>query len=52
MAEKTKKKEIDAKKMVCTTCGGSRRLIHKYGLEVCGRCFREVASKIGFKKYN
>ncbi|PKP54644.1 MAG: 30S ribosomal protein S14 [Candidatus Altiarchaeales archaeon HGW-Altiarchaeales-3] len=43
---------MDARELVCTTCGGNRRLIHKYGLEVCGRCFREIASKIGFNKYN
>lgn len=52
MVAKKMKKVMDARKLVCTTCGGRRRLIHKYGLEVCGRCFREIAPKIGFKKYN
>ncbi|MBD3262378.1 MAG: 30S ribosomal protein S14, partial [Candidatus Altiarchaeales archaeon] len=25
-------------------------LIHKYGLNICRRCFREVAESIGFRK--
>jgi len=36
---------------VCRRCGSHRGLIRAYGLNVCRRCFREVASKIGFKKY-
>jgi len=35
----------------CRLCGTSRGLIRKYGLYICRRCFREVASKLGFKKY-
>ena len=34
----------------CVRCGGTRRFIGKYGLNVCGRCFREIAKAIGFKK--
>ena len=36
----------------CRRCGSSRGHINKYGLDVCRRCFREIASKIGFKKRN
>lgn len=36
----------------CIICGRSRGTIHKYGLELCRQCFREVATKIGFKKYS
>ncbi len=36
----------------CRICGTHDRLIKKYGLYVCGRCFREVGPKLGFKKYN
>ena len=25
--------------------------VRKYGLNLCRQCFREVAEKIGFKKY-
>ena len=35
----------------CRICGGSRALIRAHGLQVCRRCFREVAPELGFKKY-
>ncbi len=35
----------------CSRCGGRRGNISKYGLKVCRRCFREIATQIGFKKY-
>lgn len=34
----------------CKRCGGTRRHISKYGLNICGRCFREVAKDLGFRK--
>ena len=36
----------------CILCGSNERVIRRYGLMICGRCFREVASDMGFKKYN
>ncbi|OQX22161.1 MAG: 30S ribosomal protein S14 [Candidatus Altiarchaeales archaeon A3] len=36
----------------CEICKNSRGLIHKHGLNICRRCFREVAESIGFKKYS
>lgn len=36
----------------CRLCGTHDRMIGKYGLRTCGRCFREVAVKMGFKKYS
>ena len=36
----------------CRRCGRIRGHISKYGLEVCRQCFREIATKIGFKKFN
>jgi ribosomal protein S14 len=38
-------------KRVCRNCGNSRALIRKYRLNVCRRCFREMAESIGFRKY-
>lgn len=35
----------------CRICGVSRSLIRAHGLNVCRRCFREIARDIGFKKY-
>ncbi len=47
------KKESKKKKNTptCKICGSHRRVIRKYGLDICGKCFREVARKMGFKKY-
>ncbi len=36
----------------CRRCGRVRGHISKYGLDLCRQCFREIAVKIGFKKYN
>ena len=36
----------------CVRCGRTGGHISKYGLNLCRQCFREVAKKIGFKKYN
>ena len=35
---------------ICQRCGGTRRMIKKYSLNICGRCFREVAKELGFRK--
>ena len=35
----------------CRVCGNARALIRAHGLFLCRRCFREVATDIGFKKY-
>jgi small subunit ribosomal protein S14 len=34
----------------CIRCGNTRAHISKYDLKVCRRC-REIATKVGFKKY-
>jgi small subunit ribosomal protein S14 len=36
----------------CERCGNTRGHIGKYGLELCRKCFREIAGNIGFKKYS
>jgi len=36
----------------CQRCGRISGHIDKYGLDVCRQCFREIATKIGFKKYS
>jgi len=49
---KTKNKRMDARYLRCTVCGAQDAVIHKYGLNMCRRCFREFAPHIGFKKYS
>lgn len=34
----------------CRVCTARQGLIRKYGLNICRRCFREQAEKIGFQK--
>ena len=36
----------------CRRCGQTHAHIQRYGLALCRHCFREIAKKIGFKKYN
>lgn len=47
-----KNPKMDAKNLKCYICGAQRGLIHKYNLGLCRRCFREVANRIGFRKYS
>ena len=35
----------------CRRCGRISGHISKYGLKYCRQCFREIATKLGFKKY-
>jgi small subunit ribosomal protein S14 len=36
----------------CERCGRFNAHIKSYGLNLCRHCFREIATEIGFKKYN
>lgn len=36
----------------CTRCGSMKGVIQKYKLYYCRRCFREVATDVGFHKYS
>ena len=36
----------------CVRCWNVRGHIGKYGLNLCRRCFREIAPSLGFKKYS
>lgn len=36
----------------CKICGRSGGHISKYGLGICRHCFRDHATKLGFKKYS
>ena len=47
-----KKRKIGIAAQKCERCGRFGAHIKSYGLNLCRQCFREVAPKIGFKKYN
>jgi small subunit ribosomal protein S29e len=36
----------------CSHCGSYGHVYQAHGLNLCRRCFRELAPKIGFKKYH
>lgn len=40
------------KKRKCRVCKGNAGLVRKYNLYVCRRCFKDIAGKLGFKKYD
>ncbi|MBW2986596.1 30S ribosomal protein S14 [Candidatus Woesearchaeota archaeon] len=47
-----KERGVGRRKTKCMQCGRCGGHISKYGLEFCRHCFRELAPKIGFKKFN
>jgi ribosomal protein S14 len=47
-----KKRSCGKAKISCRITGTHRGVIRKYGLNVCRQAFRELAKKIGFKKYS
>ncbi len=36
----------------CKRCGTYRGVIRSYDLQICRRCFREVAESLNFRKYH
>lgn len=36
----------------CERCGRIGSHLKQYNLNLCRQCFREIATEIGFKKYN
>lgn len=47
---KERKYGIGTKK--CRRCGRTGGHIGKYGLNLCRQCFRDIAVRIGWKKYS
>ncbi|MDP7324208.1 MAG: 30S ribosomal protein S14 [Candidatus Woesearchaeota archaeon] len=47
-----KERKTGRNNIICVRCGRRRGIIRKYGLYVCRQCFREIALKIGFKKFS
>ncbi len=35
----------------CKRCGQYTALVRKYDIMLCRQCFREIARKVGFNKY-
>lgn len=47
-----KKREFGPGSRKCKRCNRRGAHISKYGLHLCRQCFREIATKIGFKRYS
>ncbi len=49
---KPKERKFGKETRRCSRCGNPRGFIAKYGLNLCRRCFKQIATKIGFRKYH
>jgi len=47
-----KERRTGQNRLRCRRCARSGAFIGKYGLNLCRQCFREIATKIGFKKFH
>jgi small subunit ribosomal protein S14 len=47
-----KKRKVGVASKRCRRCGRTRAHIDSYGLSLCRQCFRQIATRIGFKKYS
>lgn len=47
-----RKRKFGRSAKACRRCGRTAGRVGKYGLNFCRQCFRQIANKIGFKKYN
>jgi len=43
---------VNKRETKCTVCKSTRGVIRKYHMQICRRCFKERARKMGFEKYN
>jgi len=43
---------VDKKTLVCKFCGNHVAFVRKYNLNICRRCFKDNAERIGFTKYD
>ncbi|MFX1481650.1 MAG: 30S ribosomal protein S14 [Promethearchaeota archaeon] len=49
--ERKQRKRMGKGSRICVRCGTHQAIIRSYGLNMCRRCFRETAQKLGFQKY-
>ena len=49
---KPKERKTGIAKKTCERCRRFGAHVNSYGLNLCRQCFREIATEIGFKKYN
>ena len=52
MAEKKPKDRKARQRKPCKKCGNTRGVVHKYNINLCRMCFKELAEKLDFRKYD
>ena len=52
MKKQEKKRPKTGRNAYCVNCKNNKGMVHKYGLNLCRRCFKEFATMMGFKKYS
>ena len=45
-------KTMNRKPKECKMCGSQKAFVGKYNLNLCKRCFKQNAERLGFKKYD
>ena len=50
MKDRTSERKKKKKATYCRNCKNNKGMIHRYGINMCRRCFKEYAEKMGFKK--
>ena len=44
--------KFEKKQKACKLCGSQKAVISKYKLDICRRCFKQNAERLGFKKFD
>ena len=52
MSENKKKTGMNRKPKECKMCGSQKGFVGRYHLDLCRRCFKQNAERLGFKKYD
>ncbi len=47
-----KEYKFERRKKRCKMCGVQKGVISKYKLNICRRCFKQNAERLGFKKFD
>ena len=50
--EKSQNDKMKKRDRACKMCGTRKGVLQKYNLNVCRRCFKDNADRIGFHKYD
>ena len=38
--------------VLCRRCGNDKGMVRKYNLDICRRCFKDIALGLGFQKFD